>query len=255
MPKRQSSPGTPPPATRSSDHPRVSTPSADEAAVDQEWKRIESDRVAEEVAEAREDLGESAPSHPSAWLWGGFAAALLAGVVFALVVNVALAARRPPPAPPRPRPATVPRPRTNSDRASAPRRTTWRSSPRRASARRHHDARRSPSNSRPETETPASPSQRDGPLSARWSARRRNLPRQRGARHRSARHRPRRAGASPPRRRPAGGAVPLRPIRAEALLRRNPQGSSADRRLAVGRDVSSPADWAAGRRQPPTNPH
>jgi hypothetical protein len=102
MPKRQSSPGTPPPATRSSDHPRVSTPSADEAAVDQEWKRIESDRVAEEVAEAREDLGESAPSHPSAWLWGGFAAALLAGVVFALVVNVALAARRPPPAPPPP---------------------------------------------------------------------------------------------------------------------------------------------------------
>lgn len=102
MPKRPSSPGTPPPATRSGEHPRVSTPSADEAAVDQEWKRIESDRVAEEVAEAREDLGESAPSHPSAWLWGGFAAALLAGVVFAVVVNVVLAARRPPPAPPPP---------------------------------------------------------------------------------------------------------------------------------------------------------
>ena len=67
--------------------------------MDQEWARIESDRVAEEVAEAREDLGDPAPPHPSARLWGGFAAALLAGVVFAAVVNVALAARRPPPAP------------------------------------------------------------------------------------------------------------------------------------------------------------
>ncbi|RLS50564.1 MAG: hypothetical protein DWH87_01820 [Planctomycetota bacterium] len=67
--------------------------------MDQEWARIESDRVAEEVAEAREDLGAPAPPHPSARLWGGFAAALLAGVVFAAVVNIALAARRPPPAP------------------------------------------------------------------------------------------------------------------------------------------------------------
>jgi len=99
MPKRPSSPGTPPPAARLAGHPRPSTPSADEAAVDQEWTRIESDRVAEEVAEAREDLGDPAPAHPSAWLWGGFAAALLAGVVFAAVVNVALAARRPPPEP------------------------------------------------------------------------------------------------------------------------------------------------------------
>ncbi len=99
MPKRPIPPGTPPPAARSTVQPRVSTPSVDEAAVDQEWTRIESDRVAEEVAEAREDLGDPAPPHPSAWLWGGFAAALLAGVVFAVVVNVALAARRPPPAP------------------------------------------------------------------------------------------------------------------------------------------------------------
>jgi hypothetical protein len=99
MPKRPSSPGTPPPAARLAGQPRPSTPSVDEAAVDQEWTRIESDRVAEEVAEAREDLGDPAPAHPSARLWGGFAAALLAGVVFAAVVNVALAARRPPPAP------------------------------------------------------------------------------------------------------------------------------------------------------------
>ena len=99
MPKRPSSPGTPPPAARLAGQPRASTPSVDEAAVDQEWTRIESDRVAEEVAEAREDLGDPAPPHPSAWLWGGFAAALLAGVVFAVVVNVALAARRRPPEP------------------------------------------------------------------------------------------------------------------------------------------------------------
>lgn len=99
MPKRPSSPGTPPPAAGSGSFPRVPTPSADEAAVEQEWKRIESDRVAEEVAEAREDLGVTPPAHPSVRLWGGFAAALLAGVVFAVVVNVALAARRPAPAP------------------------------------------------------------------------------------------------------------------------------------------------------------
>lgn len=67
--------------------------------MDQEWARIESNRVAEEVAEAREDLGAPAPPPPSARLWGGFAAALLAGVVFAAVVNIALATRRPPPAP------------------------------------------------------------------------------------------------------------------------------------------------------------
>ena len=102
MPKRPTSPGIPPAAARSGTPPGGSAETPDEAVVNQEWKRIESDRVAEEVAEAREDLGDTHPSHPSAWLWGGFAAALLAGVVFAVVVNVALAARRPAPAPPPP---------------------------------------------------------------------------------------------------------------------------------------------------------
>lgn len=97
MPKRPTSPGTPPTAAGFSVQPRASTPSVDETVVDQEWARIESDRVAQEGAEAREDLGVPAPPHPSARLWGGFAAALLAGVVFAAVVNIALAARRPPP--------------------------------------------------------------------------------------------------------------------------------------------------------------
>jgi hypothetical protein len=83
---------------------------SDDEAVDAEWKRIESDRVAEEVAEAREDILDAVPhpTRPSIWLWGGFAAALLAGVVFAVVVNVALAARRPPLPPPPPPSATRP---------------------------------------------------------------------------------------------------------------------------------------------------
>ena len=83
--------------------PPAAASKADELAVDVEWKRLESDRVAEEVAEAREDLGGTTPPPPSGGLWGGCAAALLAGVVFAVVVNVALAARRPA-APPPPAP-------------------------------------------------------------------------------------------------------------------------------------------------------
>lgn len=83
---------------------------SDDEAVDAEWKRIELDRVAEEVAEAREDILDAVPHppRPSIWLWGGFAAALLAGVVFAVVVNVALAARRPSLPPPPPPSATRP---------------------------------------------------------------------------------------------------------------------------------------------------
>jgi len=92
MNQRSTPPGTPAAASN-----------ADELAVDIEWKRLESDRVAEEVAEAREDLGGTTQPSPSGWLWGGFAAALLAGVVFAVAVNVALAARRPA-APPPPAP-------------------------------------------------------------------------------------------------------------------------------------------------------
>jgi len=77
---------------------------SDEEAVDAEWQRIESDRVAEEVAEARDDVldADSPAPRQSVWLWGGFAAALLAGIVFAVAVNVALAARRPAPSPPPP---------------------------------------------------------------------------------------------------------------------------------------------------------
>ena len=91
MNQRPTPPGTP-----------AAAPKADDSAVNFEWKRLESDRVAEEVAEARDDVGNAATTPPSGWLWGGFAAALLAGVVFAVAVNVALAARRPaaPPPPP-----------------------------------------------------------------------------------------------------------------------------------------------------------
>lgn len=92
MNQRPTPPGTP-----------AAAPKTDELAVDVEWKRLESNRLAEEVAEARDDVGGTTTAPPSGWLWGGFAAALLAGVVFAVAVNVALAARRPA-APPPPAP-------------------------------------------------------------------------------------------------------------------------------------------------------
>lgn len=61
--------------------------------VEQEWRRIERERVAQEIAEAREDLIE-AITHPEdsarrgSWVWWAFGLALLAGVVFALAVNL-----------------------------------------------------------------------------------------------------------------------------------------------------------------------
>ena len=60
--------------------------------VEQEWERIERERVAEEIAEAHEDVVE-AIAHPvtgrdGTWVWWAFLAALLAGVVFAMGVNL-----------------------------------------------------------------------------------------------------------------------------------------------------------------------
>ena len=62
--------------------------------VEREWERLERERVAEEIAEAHEDVVE-AITHPPArrggnWVWWAFAAALLAGVVFAVAVNLFL---------------------------------------------------------------------------------------------------------------------------------------------------------------------
>jgi len=62
--------------------------------IEREWERLERERVAEEIAEAHEDVVE-AITHPPArrggnWVWWAFAAALLAGVVFAVAVNLFL---------------------------------------------------------------------------------------------------------------------------------------------------------------------
>jgi hypothetical protein len=81
-------------------------PSAD-AIVGEEWRRIETARVAGELDEARHDVAAAilapvhqAPPRYGAGLWGALAAALLAGTVFALAVNLLLGFQRPePPAP------------------------------------------------------------------------------------------------------------------------------------------------------------
>ncbi len=62
-------------------------------AVEQEWERIERERLEGEVAEAREDVIE-AIVHPGpvarggAWVWWAFAVALVAGAAFAAGVNL-----------------------------------------------------------------------------------------------------------------------------------------------------------------------
>lgn len=60
--------------------------------IEQEWDRLERERVAGEIAEAHEDVVE-AIAHPvrgrgGNWVWWAFLAALLAGVVFAGAVNL-----------------------------------------------------------------------------------------------------------------------------------------------------------------------
>lgn len=58
----------------------------DDAAVESEWRRIERERIAEEVEEAREDAIAEGPSRRR-WPWLAFAAALAAGAVAALILN------------------------------------------------------------------------------------------------------------------------------------------------------------------------
>lgn len=70
--------------------------------VDAEWAKIEDERVAEEVAEAREDVIE-AIADPGGrrrswrWMWWAFAAALVAGIGFAGWVDFVVAMNRPTP--------------------------------------------------------------------------------------------------------------------------------------------------------------
>lgn len=66
----------------------------DEAVVDREWRKIEAERIALEQEEAREDLLDAEPRRRR-WPWLALAAALLAGLVAAAVVNVRAKAPKP----------------------------------------------------------------------------------------------------------------------------------------------------------------
>ena len=94
------SPGERRPAIAGSIPPSATTAGAD--PVEQEWERIERERVAEEIAEAHEDVVEAivhpAPARGGTWVWLAFLGALLAGVAFALAVNLFYVPARPAPA-------------------------------------------------------------------------------------------------------------------------------------------------------------
>lgn len=67
---------------------------ADEAAVDSEWRKIEAARIAEEQEEAREDLLDAERPRRRNWPWLGFAAALAAGLLAAVLLNTPAAVSR-----------------------------------------------------------------------------------------------------------------------------------------------------------------
>ncbi len=61
---------------------------AEDAVVEAEWQRIERERIAEEIAEAREDADDvTAPPSRPRWPWITLAAALAAGMLVAVVLN------------------------------------------------------------------------------------------------------------------------------------------------------------------------
>lgn len=76
----------------------------DQVAVDSEWRKIEAERIAEEQAEAREDLLDAEPSRRR-WPWLALAAALAAGLIAAALINSAAVVSRQPVAQPPEAPA------------------------------------------------------------------------------------------------------------------------------------------------------
>ncbi len=77
----------PQPPARKTAGPNPATGDDVDAAVEDEWRRIERERIAEEVEEAREDaIAEEAPPLRR-WPWLAFVAALTAGVIAAVVLN------------------------------------------------------------------------------------------------------------------------------------------------------------------------
>ena len=72
------------------DAPRSDVPeSAEDAKVREEWRRLERQRIDEEIAEAREDVGAAGPArHGPHWIvWAALALALVAGIVVTAIVN------------------------------------------------------------------------------------------------------------------------------------------------------------------------
>jgi hypothetical protein len=73
-------------------------PGKPDDAIDAEWRKIESERIAEEQEEAREDILAPEPARPI-WPWWVFAAILAAGAVFAAAINAPVLLSRQPRAP------------------------------------------------------------------------------------------------------------------------------------------------------------
>ena len=68
---------------------------AEDARIREEWRRLERQRIDEEIAEAREDVetGVPPPSGPSRLVWAVLAIALVAGIVATAFLNGAFGPR------------------------------------------------------------------------------------------------------------------------------------------------------------------
>ncbi|MFM7107845.1 MAG: hypothetical protein ACKOZU_04490 [Planctomycetaceae bacterium] len=64
-------------------------PTPEDAKVREEWRRLERQRIDEEIAEAREDVGgDGSTCRGPHWLvWAALALALVAGIVVTAIVN------------------------------------------------------------------------------------------------------------------------------------------------------------------------
>lgn len=62
---------------------------ADDSKIRAEWRRVEQERIAEEVAEAREDVAATDQPHagPRRFIWIAFAIALVAGIVVTALIE------------------------------------------------------------------------------------------------------------------------------------------------------------------------
>lgn len=65
----------------------VPEPNPADPAVEAEWQKIERERIAEEVAEAREDMLEARVAPGRRWPWAAVAVALVAGLILAALLN------------------------------------------------------------------------------------------------------------------------------------------------------------------------